>query len=60
MEAHSADKHYHHYTVSMHHALGKMVVHHLKDGEGEEGKGEEKIGKKGKPQYYPLLFGYIW
>ena len=52
MEAHSADKHYHHYTVSMHHALGKMVVHHLKDGEGGEGKGEEKIGKS---QYYGCI-----
>ena len=54
MEVYSAEKHCHHYTVTMQHALGKMVVHHLKDGEGEKGKGEEKIGIKGKSQYYKI------
>ena len=48
MEVYSAEKHYHHYTITMQHALGKVVINHLRDSEGEEGKGEEKIGKKVK------------
>ena len=56
MEVYPAEKHYHHCTVTMQYALGKKVVHHLKDGEGEEEKGEEKLGKKGKLKYYQIYF----